>query len=184
MKIFIIEFFFVSLVGTFLHFLYDLTNHNKLVGVFSAVNESVWEHIKLALTPTFLFSLIDGYFYGYYNNYFFAKLISILSIIIVMPLLFYGSKLFLKKHITIVNILIFFITVFVSEFLMYKLLFMCPVSYFTKYISLVLLFITFAFYLLLTIFPLEHIIFKDPLTKKYGFDGHKFIRKFFGLKKI
>ena len=88
MKIFIIEFFFVSLVGTFLHFLYDLTNHNKLVGVFSAVNESVWEHIKLALTPTFLFSLIDGYFYGYYNNYFFAKLISILSIIIVMPLLF------------------------------------------------------------------------------------------------
>ncbi len=183
MKIFIIEFFFVSLVGTFLHFLYDLTNHNKLVGVFSAVNESVWEHIKLALTPTFLFSLIDGYFYGYYNNYFFAKLISILSIIIVMPLLFYGSKLFLKKHITIVNILIFFITVFVSEYLMYKLLFMCPVSYFTKYISLVLLFITFAFYLLLTIFPLENIIFKDPLTKKYGFDGHKFIRKFFGLKK-
>ncbi len=89
MKIFIIEFFFVSLVGTFLHFLYDLTNHNKLVGVFSAVNESVWEHIKLALTPTFLFSLIDGYFYGYYNNYFFAKLISILSIIIVIPLLFY-----------------------------------------------------------------------------------------------
>lgn len=183
MKIFIIGFFFISLLGTFLHFLYDLSNHNKLVGVFSAVNESTWEHIKLALTPTFLYSLVDGYFYGYYDNYFFAKLISVLSIIIVMPLLFYGSKFLLKKHVTIINILIFFITVFVSELLMYKLLFINPVSYIVKYISLILLSITFACYLLLTIFPLENIIFKDPITKKYGFDGHKFIRRFFGLKK-
>ncbi len=183
MKIFIIGFFFVSLLGTFLHFLYDLSNHNKLVGVFSAVNESTWEHIKLALTPTFLYSLVDGYFYGYYDNYFFAKLISVLSIIIVMPLLFYGSKLLLKKHITVINILIFFITVFISELLMYKLLFVNSVSYVVKYISLILLFLTFACYLLLTIFPLENIIFKDPITKKYGFDGHKFIRRFFVLKK-
>lgn len=184
MKIFIIGFFFVSLLGTFLHFLYDISNHNKLVGVFSAVNESTWEHIKLALTPTFLYSLIDGYFYGSYDNYFFAKLISILSIIIVMPMLFYGSKLFLKKHITIINILIFFITVFISELLMYKLLFINPISYLVKYISLILLFVLFACYLLLTIFPLENIIFKDPLTNKYGFDGHKFIRKLFVLKKF
>ena len=182
MKLFIIGFLFISLSGTFLHFLYDLSNHNKIVGVFSSVNESVWEHIKLALTPAFLYSLIDGYFYGYYNNYFFAKLINILSIIIVMPLLFYGIKFLLKRNIPIINILIFFVTVFISEFSMYKLLLICPVSYFTKYISLVLLFILFACYLLLTIFPLEHIIFKDPMTKKYGFDGHKFIRRFLGLK--
>ncbi len=183
MLIFIIGFFFVSLVGTFLHFLYDISNHNKLVGVFSAVNESTWEHIKLALTPTFIYSLIDGYFYGYYDNYFFAKLISILSIVIVMPLLFYGMKLIFKRHITIINILIFFVTIFVSELLMYKLLLISQVPYLVKYISLVLLFIVFACYLLLTVFPLENIIFKDPLTKKYGFDGHKFVRKFLGLKK-
>ena len=139
MRIFIISFFFVSSLGTFLHFLYDISNHNKLAGVFSAVNESVWEHIKLALTPTFIYSLVDGYIYGYYNNYFFAKLISILSIIVVMPLLFYGTKLFLKRNIAIINVLIFFITVFVSEVLMYKLLFINPVSYPVKYISLVLL---------------------------------------------
>ncbi len=174
----------MSLIGTFLHFLYDISNHNKIVGVFSAVNESVWEHIKLALTPTFIYSLVDGYFYGYYDNYFFAKLISVLSIIIVMPLLFYGSKLFLKKHITIINILIFFITVFISELLMYRLLFINLISYLVKYISLVLLFIVFGCYLLLTVFPIESIIFKDPITKKYGFDGHKFIRKLFVFKKF
>ena len=182
MTIFIIGFLFVSLVGTFLHFIYDISKHNKIVGVFSSVNESVWEHIKLALTPTFIYSLIDGYFYGYYDNYFFAKIISILSIIIVMPILFYGSKLFLKKHITIINILIFFITVFISELLMYKILFINSIVYIVKYISLVSLFIIFACYLLLTTFPLENMIFKDPITKKYGFDGHKFMRRLFGLK--
>ena len=184
MKIFIIGFLFVSLIGTFLHFLYDISNHNKMVGVFSSVNESTWEHIKLALTPTFIYSLIDGYAYGCYDNYFFAKLVSVLTIIIVMPLLFYITKLFLKKHITIINILIFLITAFISELLMYKLLFITPVSYIVQYVSLVLLFILFACYLLLTVFPIESVIFKDPITQEYGFDGHRFVRKLFILKKF
>ncbi len=182
MTIFIIGFFFISIFGTLLHFLYDISSHNKIVGVFSSVNESVWEHIKLALTPTFIYSLIDGYFYGAYDNYFFAKLISILSIIIVMPILFYGTKLFLKKHITIINILIFFITVFISELSMYLILFSNPVSYLLKYISLIFLFILFGSYLLLTLFPIESIIFKDPITNKYGYDGHRFIKRIFGIK--
>ena len=30
----------ISLVGTFLHFLYEISNHNKIVALFAAVNES------------------------------------------------------------------------------------------------------------------------------------------------
>ena len=46
----------ISLIGTISHFLYDISNHNKFVGLFSAVNESTWEHIKIALTPALLWS--------------------------------------------------------------------------------------------------------------------------------
>ena len=49
----IISIIVISLIGTLSHFLYDISKHNKVVGLFAAVNESTWEHIKIALTPTF-----------------------------------------------------------------------------------------------------------------------------------
>jgi hypothetical protein len=36
-----------SLGGTILHFLYDWSGKSRLVAVFSGVNESTWEHMKL-----------------------------------------------------------------------------------------------------------------------------------------
>ena len=41
-----------------------------------------------------------------------------------------------------------------------------------SYISCIGLFIFFGAYLLLTLLPLEIFIFKDPISKKYGFKGH------------
>ena len=94
----------ISIVGTFSHFLYDISNHNKVIGLFSAVNESTWEHVKIALTPTLLWGLIDGLIYGNNPNYFLAKFISLLIIIILMPVLYYGHKAIIKKEIFILEV--------------------------------------------------------------------------------
>lgn len=56
----------ISVLGTLAHFLYEISHHNKITGLFTAVNESAWEHIKIALTPTILWSLLDGAFFGAY----------------------------------------------------------------------------------------------------------------------
>ena len=69
----------ISVIGTLSHFLYDFSNQNKIIGIFTSVNESTWEHIKIALTPTIFWSLIDGIIYGTNPNYFFSKCISLLS---------------------------------------------------------------------------------------------------------
>ena len=89
----IISIVIISIVGTLSHFLYDISNHNKFIGLFSAVNESTWEHIKIALTPTLLWSLVDGIKYGSEPNYFLAKFVSLLVVILLMPILFYGYQL-------------------------------------------------------------------------------------------
>lgn len=52
-KRFIIAAIAVSLLGTALHFLYDLLP-NCLSALISPVNESVWEHLKLLFWPTLL----------------------------------------------------------------------------------------------------------------------------------
>src|SRR5690625_6397870 len=41
----------LGIVGSLLHFLFDWTGHNRVVAIFSAVNESYWEHIKIAVWP-------------------------------------------------------------------------------------------------------------------------------------
>lgn len=172
MMVFILGFLFISILGILSHFLYDKSGHNKVVGVFSAVNESVWEHIKIALTPAFIYSLVDGYFYGENPNYFFAKLVGFASIIIIIPLIFYTYTKFTKKNIIIIDISTFFIAIFLSEFFTYKILFLEPIPYVLRYISLILIFIIFALYLLLTIYPIKIKLFKDPITEKYGIEGH------------
>ena len=84
MVFFIVSVIVISIIGTLLHFMYDITNHNKTVGLFSAVNESTWEHIKIALTPTLLWSIIDGIKFWNNPNYFPAKFISLLLIILLL----------------------------------------------------------------------------------------------------
>lgn len=45
---------FVIIAAFPLHFLYECSNYNSIVGIFTPVNESVWEHLKLAYWPILL----------------------------------------------------------------------------------------------------------------------------------
>ena len=46
----------VLALGAAAHFFYEWSGNNFFVGMFSPVNESVWEHMKLAFFPMLLFS--------------------------------------------------------------------------------------------------------------------------------
>ena len=170
----------ISTIGTLSHFMYDITNHNKIVGLFSAVNESTWEHIKIALTPTLLWSLIDGFIYGANPNYFLAKFLSLFVIIIIMPALFYGYKTLIKKDLFIIDILIFYITIISSQMTFYHLLNINKINFLTSYISGIGIFLIFGGYMIHTLMPAKSFIFKDPISNKYGFKGHT---ETFNLKK-
>lgn len=159
----------ISLFGTLLHFLYNILNQNKIVGLFSAVNESTWEHIKNALTPTFFWGLIDGYKFGLYPNYFPAKLCSLLTITVVIPLIYYSYKVITKKDITIINISSFYIAIILSQYVFKYIIELSSLDYIYRYISCVGLFIFFGCYLLLTLLPPKIFLFEDPITKKYGY---------------
>ncbi|MCA9375883.1 MAG: hypothetical protein KC925_02365 [Candidatus Doudnabacteria bacterium] len=52
---------FGIILGTLLHFTFAWSGENALVGLFSAVNESVWEHTKLLVTPIVLFGVCEWF---------------------------------------------------------------------------------------------------------------------------
>ena len=169
---FIISVIIISLIGTISHFMYDISNHNKIVGLFTAVNESTWEHIKIAITPTILWSVIDGLVFGNNPNYFLAKFISIFIIYLLMPLLFYGYKAITKKDIFILDIMIFYIVIIASQFSFYYLLKISEINYIFQYLSCIGTYILFGGYMIHTLMPGETLLFKDPITNKYGYSGH------------
>ncbi|MBR3322038.1 hypothetical protein IKG05_00105 [Candidatus Saccharibacteria bacterium] len=162
----------ISIIGTLTHFLYDWTHQNRIIGLFTAVNESTWEHIKLALTATFLWSLYDGFFYGADPNYFLAKLVSLLVIIITIPVIFYSYRHFTKKSILPLDITLFYIAIILSQLSFYGILVAPNIPYFAQYLSCIGLFIFFGCYMTLTLEPLKTFLFKDPINGKYGFRAH------------
>jgi hypothetical protein len=164
---------FIFLLGSLLHFLYEISGHNKIVALFAAVNESTWEHIKLALTATLIWSLHDGVMFGSNPNYFTAKLLSLLIIIVFIICVFYTYTSITKKPVLFVDILTFFGAIYLAQKVFYLIIELKPLGFIYQYLSVVFLFILFGSYMVLTLSPLKNIIFQDPITKKYGIIRNK-----------
>ena len=162
----------ISLLGTLAHFMYEISGHNKFMALFAAVNESTWEHIKIALTPSLLWGLYDGFVYGRNPNYFPAKTLSLLTLIILIPVAFYTCKLIFKKAVLIIDIAIFYAAIICSQLVFEYFINLPPMSFISEYLGTVGLFIIFGCYMVLTLQPLENFVFEDPISKKYGKEGH------------
>lgn len=110
----IIAFLVIGVLGTISHFLYEWTNYNKIVGYFSAVNESTFEHLKLLFFPTILFSLIEYFFVKKeIKNYISSVIISVIIGIISIVVLFYTYKGVLGYNVDAVNIAIYYISIII-----------------------------------------------------------------------
>ena len=164
-QIFSIIFTFV--LGTLLHFTYELSGQNKIMAIFSAINESTWEHLKLLYFPMLITTII-GYFYigKTTPNFLCSKTVGILIAIAFTIIFFYTYTGVLGKNIATINISSFFIAVILGESISYLLIvnnFKC--NNIIAIVVLIILFIAFAFF---TYYPPNIGIFKDPITGKYG----------------
>lgn len=167
----IVETVVVTVVGSLLHFTYDWSKENKFVAIFAAVNESTWEHIKLALSGIFLCTLVDVWFLGENPNYWLARSVSFVVPVVVIPLLFYGYRSFVKHSILPVDISIFVVAAFLSTLVFVEVLQLPAVGEWSQILSMIISIVIIAAYLLLTRFPLHHnFLFKDPITGKYGYE--------------
>jgi len=58
-KIIVLGAIFMIVAGSLLHFTYEWSGFNPIVGVLSAATESVWEHSKLFLLPLAIMAVIE-----------------------------------------------------------------------------------------------------------------------------
>lgn len=122
-KYHIAGFFFVLILGTLLHFTYNFSGQNKFVSYFSAVNESVWEHLKLIFFPALIFSIVEFFAYGRKESDFWAiKMTAVLSSMLFVVVFFYTYSGVLGFNIAVLDILSFAIADFILFYVSFNML--------------------------------------------------------------
>ncbi len=164
----VVGFFIVSVLGTALHFLYDLLG-GKLTALVSGVNESSWEHMKLLFFPMLLFAIAEYFIIGKNHNSFWCiKLQGICLGLLLIPVIFYTLNGVFGKTPDGLNIAIFFISVataFAYEARRFNI-----ENYSCKHkalaiAALVLIAVAFAVF---TFSPPEIPLFQDPIDASFG----------------
>ena len=101
-------FLFTAALGTVLHFTFDWSGQNLLAAAFSAVNESVWEHMKLLFFPAFFWSVGQVCFLGRnYPNFLAVRALSVLAGVVLVPVLYYTYTGVVGTHVLWADILVF-----------------------------------------------------------------------------
>lgn len=111
---YIFNFLIVAALGTLLHFVYDWTGESPVAAVFSAVNESVWEHLKLLFWPVLLVTAFEYIFIErkrYFNGFLFSRFVGLLAGMALITTLYYTLIGVTGTELGCVNIIIFYLAV-------------------------------------------------------------------------
>lgn len=137
---------FVLILGSLSHFFYQWSNNNFFAGLFTPVNESIWEHMKLLFFPMLLYSLVmipklkENYpcirsAYG----------AGILVGTLLIPILFYTYTGILGYHMMILDIGTFVLSVIIAFYFVYMLTINCKTENFTLLLFTLICILTICF---------------------------------------
>lgn len=162
-------FLFTVIAGTLLHFLYDWSGQSVLIAPLSAVNESIWEHMKLLFFPMLLFAAVESRFLAEkYPNFWWAKLLGIAAGLLLIPVLYYTYTGALGISADWFNITIFFIAAGVTYCLETLLLQAGNPHWPYPPAAVFLLLLMAVLFVQFTFFPLQIPLFQDPRNGHFG----------------
>lgn len=155
---------FVIILGTILHFTFEWSGENIIVGAFSAVNESTWEHLKLVFYPTLITTIVGYYLFG--ERIICAKTVGLVTALLFTVTFFYTYTGIIGTNYAVLNIATFVISAILVEYVTYKIVTKdINCSLLLSIIALIVLLISFVIF---TYNPPQINLFKDPITGLYG----------------
>lgn len=153
---------FSAVLGTLSHFFYEWSGQNPVVALFSPINESTWEHMKLVFFPILVWSLLLPA--GIRKDFPAMRCALLAGGLLgtwLVPLFFYTYSGILGRNIAFIDISIFYICVLAAFCLARKLQASDQTSKLCPFICLFTLVMLFAFFLF-TFAPLDIGLFAEP----------------------
>lgn len=161
--------------GNLLHFVYEWSGKSTAAAVFSAVNESPWEHMKLLAVPWILWTAVQAVVLRRSGvPVLGARAAGLLVGLAAIPLLYYTYTGILGESVSLVNITIFQIAVllaFAVSWYMQK--HHCLASPLWQILGTIVLIGLAALFVLWTFQPPELPVFTDPRTGLRGHPGRE-----------
>jgi len=159
------------IIGSIMHFVFELSGNNNIVAMFSPVNESVWEHLKMVLLPVILwwslYYMVKGTEYNIdKNKWFTGALVALITALLTIPLLYYFYTEAFGVELLWVDILILFLAVLFGQ-----LLGLHVYRYgkgINSTIVILLFIIIIIIFMIFTFYPPELPIFQDSSSGQYG----------------
>ena len=165
---------FASILGTLLHFLFEWTGFSLILAPFCAVNESTWEHMKLAYFPMLIFAIIQGRYFAKDNPSFWKiKLLGTVVALALIPVCFYTLGGSIGQYAGWINIILFFVALSVA-YLLEGIMLKRPQQTLQKAIKTlwILLLVTIGILFMIFTFATPQIpLFLDPVTGKFGINA-------------
>lgn len=160
----IIGIIFVLITGTLSHFAYDWSGKNHIVGFFSPVNESIWEHMKLIFYPMLLYALIIIFkFKSRYPCIVPALCFGILTGTLLIPVFYYAYTYILGRNIFVLDMLTFALSIIIAFWLSYKLTLSCRLKPYTL-AACILVCLLLVCFVAFTYYPPGAAIFQSPAS--------------------
>ena len=151
------------------HFMYQF-KPNFLTAIFFPINESIWEHLKLFITPALIAFIVEMLIMKkqricIQNNY--LALLTEIAISIGTIL-----TIFLPFYFKMGENIFFTITVMIASIIFSKYLGYLLVKekneLILNYLALIILFIVIIINIIFTFHPLNNYLFVDPITNQKG----------------
>ena len=155
---------YMTITGILMHFLYDLTGKNLIIGFIAPISESTWEHIKLLFFPGLSWVLYTYYRFKYiYRGILSPLLLGLITGCISIPVLFYSYSGILGFHMLVLDILTFFAAIFLMFWIICHTLSSSTLHRHENVLIFAVILLLTAF-LTFTYFPPNLGIFKSPVA--------------------
>lgn len=116
-----IGFIWSIVFGTMLHFLYGWTGENRVVGLYAAVSESTWGHLKLLFFPVLLYTVWEYIWLGHrWKGYVQVRAEGVLLGMLTITALFYTYTGICGRHWLWADILTFVLGAAVTAYYTWK----------------------------------------------------------------
>ncbi len=158
--------------AVFLHFVYRLSDSSALGMVFGAVNESVWEHVKIFSFAYMGWAMIEAMFLKLpFRQYAVSKCIGLYTLIGSMIGFYYLYTSFTGKSILRVDVISSLVLVAAAQALSFFLETRAERLRELFYPALLLFFLYYLMFFSFTVFPPRIKLFCDPLSGTYGINS-------------
>ena len=158
------------LLGTAFHFLFELFGRPVWAALFFAVNESVWEHMKLLNTAAIVWMTADWLLAekALRPGFFAARAVALPVALLSIPILFYFIKGAFNAENLIIDIALYVFSSVLYQYMALKLERRFAAKTGSNLFGIVALAAIFGIFVLFTFLPPHLPLFQDTPTGTYG----------------